>query len=199
MCSNPVPVRDEDRAGAPDPDLEGHLTLANGCHVHIRPLRRCDVAPIRDLDRHLSARSRHLRFLSPMREVPPSVLKLLSCVDNRRQVALLAVVERPGRTGVVVALGNLAATGDHTAEVGVVVRDDYQRQGIGRAVIMRLLLSAETRGFDRFVADVFCDNVVMRRLIERVGVVLSTTIRRGVCEVSFVRRDSGIFHAEETV
>jgi GNAT superfamily N-acetyltransferase len=168
-------------------ELEDHIRLANGGLLHIRPLRRCDDGPIRELYGHLSPRTRYLRFFSPMPLLPDSVLRLLSCVDYRRQLALLAELDTAGRVQVV-ALGSFAAIGDDTAEIGLVVRDDWQRQGIGMALAARVLLAAEARGFARFVAHGLYENVAMRRLLNHVGLVVSTKIQHGVSEVCFVRR-----------
>ena len=114
------------------------------------------------------------------------VLNLMTSVDDCR-LALIAEVDiADGAT--VVAVGSLAAIGDGTAEVGLVVGDEWQRQGIGKAVAMRVLEAAEARGFSRFVAHVLSENVVLRKLLDHVGVVVSTKTQYGVSEVSFVRR-----------
>ena len=168
-------------------ELEDHIWLPNHRHLHIRPLRAYDEGPIRELYSHLSPRTRYLRFFSPAPGLPDSVLTLLSCVDYRRQLAMLAELNVAERAEVA-ALGSFAAINDDTAEVGLVVRDEWQRQGIGVALAMRVLLAAEARGFDRFVAHVLGGNVAIRELLNHVGVVVSTRTKHGVSEVSFVRR-----------
>jgi RimJ/RimL family protein N-acetyltransferase len=89
-----------------------------------------------------------------------------------------------------VALSEYAALDDHTAEVGFVVRDEWQRLGVGTALAMSTLRAAEARGFDLFVAEVLPHNVGVRRLLDRVGVVVSAKSWRGVSEITFVRRKS---------
>jgi len=74
------------------------------------------------------------------------------------------------------------------AEVAFVVHDEWQRLGLGTTLAIRTLCAAEARGFDQFVAEVLLDNVGVRRLLDRVGVVVSTNTRCGVSEVRFVRR-----------
>ena len=168
-------------------ELEDHITLTNCRRLHIRPLRRCDDRPVRELYDHLSPRTRYLRFFSPMAALPDSVLGLIVSVDYRRRLALLAELER-GDGAEVVALGSFGAVDDHTAEVALVVGDEWQHQGIGIALASRVLQAAEARGFDRFVAHVLPENGAMRKLLKHVGVVVSMKTRHGVSEVSFVRR-----------
>jgi GNAT superfamily N-acetyltransferase len=168
-------------------ELEDHLRLPNHQRLHIRPLRACDDDSIRELYSHLSPRTRYLRFFSPAPRLPDAVLKLLSCVDYRRHLAMLADVNVAERAEVA-ALGSFAAIDDGTAEVGLVVRDEWQRQGIGLTLAVRVLLAAEARGFDRFVAHVLGGNAAIGALLNHVGVVVSTRTKHGVSEVSFVRR-----------
>lgn len=168
-------------------ELEDHIMLANRHLLHIRPLRPCEDGPVRELYRHLSPRTRYLRFFSPMPVLPDSVLGLLTGVDYRRRLALLAEVETAGGVEVV-ALGSFGATDGSRAEVALVVRDEWQRQGIGIAVAARVLRAAEARGFDRFVAYALRENVVIRKVLDHVGDLVSTKTSDGVCEMSFVRR-----------
>jgi acetyltransferase len=167
-------------------ELEDQLMLPNGSDLRIRPLRPWEDHAIRELDRHLSVRTRYLRFLSAMPELPDSLLRLITSVDYHQRLALLA--ESDTDPAAVVALSEFIAIDDRTAEVGLMVRDDWQRQGLGTALASRTLLAAEVRGFDRFVAQVLYDNIGVMRLLHRVGVVISTKTRGGVSEITFVRK-----------
>lgn len=168
-------------------DLVDAFTLPNHRRVRIRPLRRCEDGAARELYGRLSPRTRYLRFFSPMPALPDSLVRLLTHVDYRRRLALLAEVDR-GDGVQVVGLGNFAAIDDDSAEVGLVVCDEWQRQGIGVALAARVLRAADARGFRRFVAQTFWDNTVIRRLLERVGEIVSSRTRQGVSEITFVRR-----------
>jgi RimJ/RimL family protein N-acetyltransferase len=52
----------------------------------------------------------------------------------------------------------------------------------------RVLQAAEDRGFGRFIVHVMSENTVMRRLLKRVGHIVSSRTRLGVAEVTFTRR-----------
>ena len=153
--------------------------------IHIHPPRRCDDRAVHEFFGRLGPRTRYLRFLTPT-PVPEFVLNLITSVDDCRLALIAEVDSAEGTT--VVAVGNLAAISDDTAEVGLVVGDEWQRQGIGKAVAMRVLEAAEARGFSRFVAHVLSENAVMRKLLDQVGVIVSTKTKYCVSEVSFVRR-----------
>ena len=172
---------------APYPNqLEDRLLLPNRNAVRIRPLRRCDERLIDRFYRRLSPQTRYLRFWSPMPDPPDSLLRLITSVDDRRRLALIAALDVDGSD--VVALSEFAALDDRTAEIGLVVCDEWQGRGLGSALVMRTLRAAEARGFDRFVAEMLFYNAAMKRLLDRVGVVVSTKTSRGVSEVTFVRR-----------
>jgi len=102
-------------------------------------------------------------------------------------LALLAESDMAHREEIV-AVSEFAALDDHTAEVALVVSDEWQRLGLGTALAARTLLAAEARGFDLFVAQVFCDNVGVMRLLDHVAAIVSMQTRRGVSEITFVPR-----------
>jgi|SRR5579864_7715479 len=167
-------------------DVGDSIVLPNGTPLRIRALRRGDERPIRELDTHLTVRSRHLRFLSPLRTLPDSLVRLLACADDGRSVALFAELEGRGRD--VLGLASFAAIDEGVAELGLVVRDDWQRRRVGTELATRILTAAENRGLHRFVAHVSADNVAIRHVLRNVGKIVATTVRGNMWEVRFVRR-----------
>jgi acetyltransferase len=168
-------------------ELEGDVMLPNGCVVRIRPLRRCEEAPVRALYDRLSPRTRYLRFFSMMPTLPDYMLRMLACVDYRRRLALIA--EHDGESGrEIVGLASFGVRDDGNADVGLVVRDDWQQQRLGTELAGRLLQAAEARGFHHFIASVRWDNVAIRTLLTEVGVVVSKTMSGEIVEIAFVRR-----------
>jgi RimJ/RimL family protein N-acetyltransferase len=166
------------------------IRLANNLLLRVRSLQPGDDGLLRELYAGLNARTRYFRFLSPMPTLPEPVLTLLTSDDGDRRLTLPGEVE--SACGVeVVAVGDYCATDGGGAEVGLVVRDEWQRRGIGTALATSVLDAADARGFERFVAYVHADNVAMRRLLNRVGLVVSSRMQRGVAEISVVRRPTG--------
>ena len=163
------------------------ITLPNGHCVRIRALETGEEQPIRELLAGLGPRSWRFRFLSPLSTAPDNLVRLLASVDNNRQVALVAE-HHVGHATEVVALANLAATGDDgRAELGLVVRDDWQRRRVGSELGMRLMRCAERRGYRRFVIYTLPENAAIRRLLRHVSVVASS-FSGGCAKLEFVMR-----------
>jgi RimJ/RimL family protein N-acetyltransferase len=169
-------------------ELEAHVTLTDQRRIRIRALHSHEEQPIRVLHARLSPRTRYLRFLSPIPTLPDALVRRLACVDYRRRLAVVAEDEAAGAG--VVALASFSAVDETTAEVAVVVQDDWQRQGVGTALVSMLLDAAEKRGFDRFVATIAADNSIIRRLLNRFGRVVTSHTSLGVSELVFARRRS---------
>ena len=71
-------------------------TLLDGTRVFIRPIRKEDATLERTFIRRLSPESRRLRFLGQMSEPSDLLLKALTEIDYRRDVAFIALVHRDG-------------------------------------------------------------------------------------------------------
>ena len=164
-----------------------YVTLSNGRHVRIRTLRQGEEGPIRELWPHLSPRTRYLRFLSIMSVLPDSLVDQLISRDDGRTLAIVAEHDAEGQS-VVVGLANLGAVDEVSAEVGLVVRDDWQRQRVGTELAMTMLRAANRRGFQRFIGHVLDENVAVRKLLKNIGVVVSSTLSGNVHELAFVPR-----------
>jgi len=77
--------------------------------------------------------------------------------------------------------GGVAVLGNIIVKVGS-SRSVLQLQNPGAE------LTAEDRGFHRFVVLVHADNFAIRKLLKQIGDVVSATISGGVAELAFVRR-----------
>src|SRR6185436_11080304 len=109
-------------------ELDAHVTLTDQRRIRIRALHSREERPIRLLHARLSTRTRDLRFLSPIPTLPDALVRRLACVDHRRRLAVVAEDEGAGCADVV-ALASFSAVDETTAELAVVVQDDWQRTG----------------------------------------------------------------------
>lgn len=173
---NPLPI-----------DVEADVEIDGARPVHFRPLRSAEEAPIRAVYEGLGPQSRYQRFLSPMPSLPDSLVRSLASVDHVHRLAIVAEDREHDRD--VIAMASYSAVDDETAEVAVAVLDQWQRHGLGTALVEALLAAAESRGYRRFAASLTAENVGMRKILHRVGEVVTSRTSYGVSELVFVRRN----------
>jgi GNAT superfamily N-acetyltransferase len=70
-----------------------------------------------------------------------------------------------------------------SAALGMVVRDDYQRCGIGSFLGQRLLHHARAAGITTLHADLFAHNEAVLRLFQRLGLEYRSRVRYGEMEI----------------
>jgi GNAT superfamily N-acetyltransferase len=130
-------------------------TQVEGLVAAIRPARTADLPALGDFFTGLSVQTRYLRFFSPITP-GPSLLNLL-CGDDGTTDALLAT-----RGGVIIGHGMAAdrsgPCGARTTDLGVVVADAWQRQGVGSALVRALMTGAQVRGITTVTMDVMHGN-----------------------------------------
>ncbi|MGB3944329.1 MAG: GNAT family N-acetyltransferase, partial [Methanothrix sp.] len=166
--------------------LEIRRTTKTGLPVLLRPVKITDEPLLKDFFHSLSDESLYSRFMTAKKELSHRWLQEFAVVDYSKKMVILAVVEE-GRAGreEVVGIGQYSLLGESmTAEVAYVVRDDFQRKGVGREILARLTLLAKRQGVLGFVAEVLSTNVPIFRMFQRMGFLLEKVWEEdGVCEM----------------
>jgi len=144
------------------------IELRDGRKVTLRPIRPTDAVLLVDLHQHLSADSQFYRFFGPKPDLSPAEAEYLANVDFTKRFAIVASVDEDGERLVAVGRFDIAEDEDE-AEVAIVVRDDHQGVGLGRAVLERLLDVARGRGIRALVGEVLAENVRMLDLLRSSG------------------------------
>ncbi|HAN37114.1 MAG TPA: hypothetical protein DCQ52_17330 [Acidimicrobiaceae bacterium] len=154
-------------------------------HVHIdhMPLIITREAVPEDFDRYfaeafeeLGPESRHFRFFTAVRELPPGVLERLAHVDGMVDAAIIAfdaAADLPNHPeGKPIGVARWMGNPEGPPELSVTVIDDYQGLGVGSRLMDALLVLARKRGVRRIIADVLRENAAMRALINRYRAVV---------------------------
>jgi len=140
--------------------------------VHLRRVKQGDAALLVEMYHRLSSETKRLRFHLYTTKISEERIweeaEKLSDLEPRRQVAIVGVVsEADGQEHAVgVARFTRATAEDTEAEVAVVVRDDFQRKGLGKHLLMTLADKARAAGVTHFSAWVSSDNVRLMKLIK---------------------------------
>jgi GNAT superfamily N-acetyltransferase len=156
--------------------------LSDGSEVEIRPLTPDDKAGLAAGFERLSELSRYRRFFSPTSHLSTKQLDYLTDVDHHDHEALVAI--DPGsRHGLAVARYVRSAENPGEAEFAVAVADDWQRRGLGTALLRQLAARARAEGITRFTGFVLEDNQPMRGLLQSLGEVQQRDADEGTLEV----------------
>ena len=144
-------------------------------------LERTDGARLERFFHRLSPESRYRRFLSPVARPEQAHPELLLDVDHhdREAVVALAGAEIAG------VARYARRSGSSSAEVAVVVADEWQRRGLALRLLQTLAGAARREGVDRFEVLLQGDNLPAVRLLQRFSPGVLFTLQAGFFEAAF--------------
>lgn len=172
-------------------DVE-RLALADGTKVLVRPLVPEDAPMLAEALRHLSPESRYHRFLAPVERLTPAQLQYLTCVDGVDHIALGLAVYRGRRSTpqpIAVARSIREKTDPETAEVAVVVADEWQHRGVGTLILRKLADRVWATGVRRWKAVILAENRGGFAVLDRVAEPLERKPDGPVVEVLYGLND----------
>lgn len=158
-------------ARPPQDQIEG--LLQDGSRVLFRPILPGDKGALKQGMEMLSPESRYHRFFAAVDHLSPAMLRYFTEIDYHDHFAWMAIL--PDTTpplGIGVARYIRLPNDPEAAEAAVTVVDDYQRHGIGSALLRVLARSAIEHGIRRFVMAVLGENEAMLQLVQESGAVI---------------------------
>ena len=150
------------------------IHLPDGTRLRIRPIRPEDEPAIVEFHRALSARSVYYRYAMPLTAETRTThdrLTRLCFIDYDRELVLVAEYSpAPNEVPALVAVGRLTRTSrGEPAEVALLVSDRFQRRGLGRELLQRLIKVARQEGVPEISAFILQENVAMQKLAREAG------------------------------
>jgi ribosomal protein S18 acetylase RimI-like enzyme len=137
-----------------------------GPPVEIRPARESDAESIREAVKAVAAEKWYLATVDgfSLEETRAFLKRIVE--NNLPQVTAVA-----GDTviGFCDILPNPAAGFTHVARLGMGVRSEWRRQGIGRRLLDACLARAKNIGIEKIELEVFSDNIGAIRMYESFG------------------------------
>ena len=176
-------------------ELECLHTTKTGKEVFVRPVKAADEDLLRSFFHKLSDHSVYLRYFRKMDSMPQLILQKYSDIDYSNDMALVVLSPPPAKgrhtgTSELVAIGQwIASPQEHQPgqpEIAFQVRDDWQGEGLGRYLFLRLV--EISKSFDHCLhlkADVLADNAGMRHVFEHSGVPFTKRADFGVISYTF--------------
>jgi RimJ/RimL family protein N-acetyltransferase len=141
----------------------------------IRPLSPEDRDLLADLPSRVSPPSAISRFHGAVSDLSEALLDRLLDLEIGHREAFIATAD-----GTIVGVARYARDEETgTAEVAVLVADEWQHHGVGQALMSPLIAQAKAAGIGAFRADMLTGNLAARHLIETVGPVLKEQVAGG--------------------
>lgn len=161
--------------------------FSGGARVVFRPIKATDEELMKDLFYRLSEQAVYQRFFQSLRSMPHRDLVHFVHVDFSNEMAIVGVVQDPNtpEKEEIICVGRYFMNrSTNIAEVSYLVRDDYQRRGIGSFLIRYLARIARNSGVEGFVAEILPDNTVAMKVLHKIGLPVETTISEGSYRLS---------------
>jgi acetyltransferase len=164
--------------------LEGVATevvLADGAVVRMRDAHCDDWEALRQMYLGLTDRTRYLYFCAgvPANEAWAERFATLGGADGQVSYALVATVN-----DAVVGLARFDRGADgESAEIGLLLADEWQSRGLGRIVLNRLTDEARRRAIGVFTGHALWENWRILRLVRSAFPHMSLECSQGDCEL----------------
>src|ERR1700754_2373346 len=138
--------------------------LLDGTLVTIRPIEPDDKRLLVEGLRRLSPDAAFKRFLSPKVRFSEKELKYLTEAAARDHIAYVAV-----RGDELVAVGRVVKSAPDTADIAILVWDQWQGLGLGSWLAPRVARAAAEHGVTRIAGTMLADNRPALRVLKAVS------------------------------
>jgi ribosomal protein S18 acetylase RimI-like enzyme len=162
------------------------LELRDGARIHVRPIVPEDEPLLIEAVAAMSERTVYFRFFSPLKRLPDALAHRLAVVDYNDRFALVGTTHKPtGKERIVGVARYDRAGATDVAETAVAVVDEFQRRGLGSALLTILAKVARDHGIKTFTLIVLPENQQMLGLLRKMGWIHHAKLTGGVYEISF--------------
>jgi ribosomal protein S18 acetylase RimI-like enzyme len=162
------------------------LDLRDGSKVHVRPIVPEDEPLLHEAVAAMSERTVYFRFFSPLKRMPDALAHRLAVVDYHDRFAVVGTTHRPnGKERIVGVARYDRVAGTNVAETAVAVIDEFQRRGLGSALLTILAKVARDQGIKTFSLIVLPENQQMLGMLRKMGWIHQAKLSGGVYEITF--------------
>ena len=146
------------------------LRLSDGRELLLRPIVPADAEPLRIGFALLTPEEVRLRFLHPLKEMSPELVQRLTCLDPKRDFALVAAEPLPPGEALIGAVGRASIDeSGRSAEFALLVSHIVGGQGLGLLLMKQLIRWARLKKLDTLYGDVLDENHAMLALAQMLG------------------------------
>jgi acetyltransferase len=151
----------------------GTWKAKDGTEFTIRPIRPEDEPAVVEFHKNLSERTVTMRYFQPLglsQRTAHERLTRICFIDYDREMALVA----ENKQGEIVAVARMSKEhGTKSAEIAVIIRDEYHHKGLGSELMKRNLDIARHEGLDHVFCNMLAENGDMTAICKRLGFEVS--------------------------
>ena len=148
---------------------EDWITLRDGFVVFLRPIKPTDGPLLLDFFQKLSPETIYFRFLTRLKSLHPDLLKHYVEIDYDKHFALAAVIEGEQGESIIGTSRYIVKNKADHAELTIVLRNDWQRKGLGKIMAKRVVDIARSKGISSIEILFDYRNEGMIRLFASLG------------------------------
>ena len=162
------------------------LELNDGTKLQVRQIEASDEPLLHEAVAAMSERTVYFRFFTPLKRMPDAMAHRLAVVDYNDRFAVVATTDRSsGKERILGVARYDRAAGTDVAETAVAVVAEFQRRGLGSALLTILTKVAREHGIKTFSLIVLPENQQMLGLLRKMGWIHQARLNGGVYEISF--------------
>lgn len=113
----------------------------------------------------------------PLRALPEDMLFQFTHVDYDTKFALVALVQEDGKDAAIAVSRYAFDPQVNATDFAVVVRDDWQNNGLGRLLLGKIFAIGREHGVYRFTTIVEPRNWAMRKILVELGYTVKSSFR----------------------
>jgi acetyltransferase len=150
-------------------DLEEAITLKDGREIFSRPIRPEDHHGLQAFFEALRPEDVRLRFFSQMTTLTDALAARLTQIDYDREMAFVATEGTDPGSALLGAVHILCDPDNERAEFAAMVRSDLKGQGLGYALMKRIIAYGRDRKVQQIFGDVMRENEAMLQMCDELG------------------------------
>ncbi|MFA5896698.1 MAG: GNAT family N-acetyltransferase, partial [Thermoplasmata archaeon] len=161
---------------------ESAHTFEDGTRMFFRPIKMTDEEMMKDLFYRCSEHTIYHRFFRSLKSMPHRDLVHFVHIDYSNEMGIVGIVqdpEQPEREEIVAVARYYLNRNTNFAEVSYLVRDDFQKRGIGSFVVKYIARIARENGIAGFDAEILSDNPPAMRVLHKLGFPVETMVAAG--------------------
>lgn len=155
-------------------ELEECSVLSSGEDIVIRPIKPEDEPSHHDFIARVEPQDLYYRFMHYVREIDHENLARFTQIDYDREMAFIVKLGKLDNQGD--TIGVIRANFDANninAEFAILVRSDYQRNGLGRVLMQKMIDYCRSKKTRQLIGQTLDSNLSMRKLATEFGFSMS--------------------------